>query len=330
MSIDLRQHVIAVDLGGTNIRAALCDQEGRILKRHKQLTLAEEGPEAVINRIVDSIQHVMPEAGTAAVKAVAAACPGPLDPFIGVVMYAPNLPGWIDIPLRDILRQRLGLPVAIGNDANLAALGEQRYGAGRGMKDLVYVTISTGIGGGVILNNQLVLGMRGLAAEIGHTTLDIHADWTHAGVPGSFEGYASGTGIARLAHHKLRAQLHAQQERGAPLSRMVELAGGDIDAVTAKEVGEAARCNDPLALEIIAEVARIIGLGFVNLLHLYDPAIIVVGGSVSLMGDLLFEPVRRTVQQYAMLPYRDRPIVPAALGDDCGLLGAAALAFDLA
>ncbi len=320
MSTDPRQTVIAVDLGGTNIRAALCNRQGSILKRHKQLTLADEGPQAVINRIVESIRRVMPDTDPASVKAVAVASPGPLDPFTGVVMYAPNLSGWIDIPLRAILQERLQLPVAIGNDANLAALGEQRYGAGRGMKDMVYVTISTGIGGGVILNNQMVLGMRGLAAEIGHTTLDIHAGWTHAGVPGSFEGYASGTGIARLAQHKLR--------EGRP-SLMVELAGGHIDAVTAREVSEAAQHNDPLALEIVAEVARIIGLGFVNLLHLYDPAIIVVGGSVSLMGDMLFEPVRQTVQQYAMPPYRNRPIVRAALGDDCGLLGAAALAFDL-
>ena len=320
MSTDLRQNVIAVDLGGTNIRAALCNREGHILKRHKQLTLAEEGPDAVIGRIIESIRNVWPGAGDDPVKAVAVASPGPLDPFTGVVMCPPNLTGWIDVPLRAILAERLGLPVAIGNDANLAALGEQRYGAARGVKDMVYVTISTGLGTGVILNNQMVLGMHGLAAEMGHTSLDIHADWTHAGVPGSFEGHAAGPGIARFAQKKLR--------EGRP-SLMLELAGGDIDAVSAKEVGDAAQRNDPLALEIVAHIARIIGLGFVNLLHAFDPAMIVVGGSVSLMGDLLFDPIRQTVQQYAMQPYRDRPIVRAELGDDCGLMGAAALAFDL-
>ncbi len=312
--------VIAVDLGGTNIRAALCDRQGTILKRHRQLTRPEEGPDAVIARIVESARHVMPDAGGATVKGVGVASPGPLNPFTGIVLYPPNLTGWIDIPLRARLREMLGLPVEIGNDANLAALGEQRYGAGRGLRDLVYVTISTGIGTGVILNNQMVLGLRGLAAEGGHTVIDVNADWTHAGVPGSLEGMAAGPAIARLAQRRLR--------EGAP-SRMLELAGGDIEAVTAKEVGEAAAAGDPLALEIVAREARIIGLGFVNLLHLYDPAMIVVGGSVSLMGDLLLEPVRRIVQQYAMPPYRDRPIVPAALGDDCGLMGAAALAFDI-
>ncbi len=310
--------VIAVDLGGTNIRAALCDREGQILNRHRQHTLPELGPDAVIGRIVDSIRHVMPESGD--VKAAAVASPGPLDPYTGVVLCPPNLTGWVDVPLRAELRHRLGLPVEIGNDANLAALGEQRYGAGRGLRDLVYVTLSTGIGSGVILNNQMVLGLRGLAAEAGHTVMDVHADWTHAGVPGSLEGMASGTAIGRQARRKL-------QEGRASL--MLELAGGDIEAVTAKEVGEAAQQQDALALEIIGEAARIIGLGFVNLFHLYDPAMIVVGGSVTLMGDLLFEPVRRTVAQYVMPPYRGRPIVRAALGDDSGLMGAAALAFDI-
>ncbi|MCL5998844.1 MAG: ROK family protein [Chloroflexi bacterium] len=313
------EQVIAVDLGGTNIRAALCNREGQILKRVKQSTIAPEGPDAVIGRIVASIRAVMPQPGTA-VKAAAVASPGPLNPYTGVVMYAPNLPGWSDVPLRAILRQQLQLPVEMGNDANLAALGEQRWGAARGVANMAYITLSTGIGAGVILNNQLLLGLNGLATEVGHTVMDINAGWTHAGVPGSFEGLASGPAIGRLAQHKLH-QGHA--------SRMLELAGGDISAVSAREVSEAAHQGDPLALEIVAHVARVIGLGFVNVFHLFDPAMIVVGGSVSLIGELLFEPIRQTVQQYVMPPYRGRPIVRAQLGDDSGLMGAAALAFDI-
>jgi glucokinase len=312
------QQVIAVDLGGTSIRAALCNEEGQILKRVKTGTQAAEGPQAVIGRIVDVIRAVMPDSGTA--RATAVASPGPLNPYTGVVMYAPNLPGWLDVPLRDILRRELCLPVEIGNDANLAALGEQRYGAARGVKDMTYITLSTGIGAGVILNNQLVLGMYGLATEVGHTVMDVDAGWTHAGVLGSFEGLASGTAIGRLAQQKLR--------KGCP-SLMLELAGGDVTAVTAKEVSDAAQMGDPLARQIVAQAARTIGLGFVNVFHLFDPAMIVVGGSVSLMGDMLFEPIRATVQQYVMPPYRGRPIVRAALGDDSGLMGAAALAFDV-
>ena len=312
------EQVIAVDLGGTSIRAALCDKDGQILKRVKTHTLAPEGPQAVIGRIATAMRAVMPDTGS--VHAAAVASPGPLNPYTGVVMYAPNLPGWLDVPLRDILRRELGLPVEIGNDANLAALGEQRFGAARGVKDMTYITLSTGIGAGVILNNQLVLGMNGLATEVGHTVMDINAGWTHGGVVGSFEGLASGTAIGKLAQQKLR--------EGTP-SRMLELAGGDINAVTAKEVSDAAQAGDELALQIVAYAARVIGLGFVNVFHLFDPAMIVVGGSVSLMGDMLFDPIRATVQQFVMPPYRGRPIVRAALGDDSGLMGAAALAFDI-
>ncbi len=313
--------VIAVDLGGTNIRSALCDPQGQILKRIKRPTQGHEGPQAVIARVVESIRAVLPEAQEGSVIAAAVASPGPLNPYKGIVNYAPNLPGWLDVPLRDILQRELGFPVEIGNDANLAALGEQRYGAARGVADMAYITLSTGIGAGVILNNRMVLGAHGLAVEVGHTVMDVNADWSHAGVPGSFEGLASGTAIGRRAQRRLK--------EGAK-SRMLELAHGDCAAVTAKEVAEAGREGDALALEIIEQIARIIGLGFVNVFHLYDPAMIVAGGSVSLMGDMLFDPVRKTVQQYAMPPYRGRPIVPAALGDDCGLLGAAALAFDAA
>ena len=312
--------VIAVDLGGTSIRAALCDGEGQIIKRVKQPTHALEGPPAVIARMVESMRAVLPGPGEGQVIAAAVASPGPLNPFTGVVMYAPNLPGWTDVPLRDILRGELGIPVEIGNDANLAALGEQRYGAARGLRDMAYVTLSTGIGTGVILNNQLVLGMHGLATEVGHIVMDVNADWTHAGVLGSFEGMASGTAIAKLAQ---------QQMLEGRTSSILELAGGEMSAVTSKEVSEAAQGGDALALEIVAKAARIIGLGFVNIFNLFDPAMIVVGGSVSLMGAMLFEPIRATVRQYVMPPYRDRPIVPALLGDDCGLLGAAALAFDI-
>lgn len=312
------EHVIAVDLGGTNIRAALVNTQGDILKRTRIATQAHEGPDAVIKRIISAMRSVMPDTGS--VRAAAVASPGPLDPFLGIVNYAPNLPGWLDVPLRAILRRELVIPVEIGNDANLAALGEQRYGAAKGLRDLVFITLSTGVGAGVILNDQMVLGMRGLAAEVGHIVMDVNADWTHAGVPGSFEGLASGTAIGKYAQ---------QQLREGRQSAILALAGGDIDAVTAKEVSDAAHAGDALALEIVQRAARIIGLGFVNVFHLYDPAMIVVGGSVSLMGDLLFDPIRATVNEYVMPPYRNRPIVRVALGDDSGLMGAAALAFDI-
>ncbi|MCS6848891.1 MAG: ROK family protein [Anaerolineae bacterium] len=308
--------VVAVDLGGTNIRAALCTSDGAICKRVRQPTCPEQGVEAVIARIVASIQAVMPESGEEVV-AVGVASPGPLDPYTGVVLFAANL-HWQDVPLRDLLSRRLGLPVCIGNDANLAALGEQKYGAGRGVRDMAYVTISTGIGAGVILDDRLILGHRGMATEIGHMVLNFDGPIDHAGVPGSLEGYAAGPGIAHAAQARLAA--------GVP-SLMRELAGGDIAAITAREVVQAAEQGDPLALEVLAWAARIIGLGLVNLLHLFDPALIVVGGSVGLASERLLDMMRETIQRHAMPPYRGVPLVRAQLGDDSGLLGAAALAW---
>jgi len=309
-----KPHVVAIDLGGTNIRAARCDGSGHILQRARQLTRPQDGTRAVLDRIVQSVRDMAGDGDT--IHAVGVASPGTLNPYTGLVLYAPNL-GWTNVPLQTLLQDELGLPVGIGNDANLAALGEQQYGAGQGIANLVYVTLSTGIGSGVILNNQLVLGAHGLATEGGHMTVDVFGPISGSGVPGGFEGYAAGPAIARLAQQKLRE---------GRASTMQELAGGDIANVSAREVGDAAQLGDPLANEIVQHVARIIGLGFVNLLHLFDPEILVVGGSVALMGDLLLDPVRATIQQYAMPPYRGVPVVPAMLGDDCGLLGAAALA----
>jgi glucokinase len=312
--------VIAIDLGGTNIRAALCDGSGAILKRFKQLTHPELGAPAVIHRIAEAARAVLPADRSTdseqIVAGIGVASPGPIDPYTGTVLYAANL-YWHDVALRDALQDALNLPVTVGNDANLAALGEQKYGAGRGVRDLVYITLSTGIGCGVILNDQLVLGHRGLATEIGHMVIDYNAPPGDSGVPGCFEHYAAGPGIARLAQAKARQSQN---------TKMLELAGGDPSKITAKEVGEAAQSGDPLALEVVHETARIIGLGMVNALHLFDPAMIIVGGSVSLMGEMLFKPVRETIERHAMPPYRGRPLVPAQLGDDCGLLGAAALA----
>lgn len=308
--------VVAVDLGGTNIRAALCTDDGRICKRIRQPTCPEQGVEAVIARIVASVRAVMPESGEK-VAAVGVASPGPLDPYAGVVLFAANL-HWQDVPLRDLLSRQLELPVCVGNDANLAALGEQKYGAGRGVRDMAYVTISTGIGAGVILDDRLILGHRGMATEIGHMILDFDGPIDHAGVPGSLEGYAAGPGIAHAAQARLAS--------GAP-SLMRELAGGDIAAITAREVVQAAEQGDPLALEVLAWAARIIGLGLVNLLHLFDPALIVIGGSVGLASAHLLDMMRETIQRHAMPPYRGVSLVRAQLGDDSGLLGAAALAW---
>ncbi len=316
-------YFIGVDLGGTNIRAARFTRQSHIPEaKTKRPTEAAGGPDNVYRRLEEAIRAVAP-ADLAEVAGVGIALPGPLDPFQGVVMKAPNLPGWINIPLRQIMEQRLGRPVFIGNDANLAALGEWRFGAGRGYNDVLYLTISTGIGGGVIAGGHLLLGVRGLAAEVGHMQVDPSGPLCGCGQRGHLETLASGTAITKNAQARLRAG------EGAG-SQVLALAGGQIDQVTSAVVGQAAQAGDAFARELIAHAGTLLGMGLASLLHAYNPAIVIFGGGVSMLGDLLLEPTRAGMRHYAMSDgYWDNlPLVLAELGDDAGLIGAGALVME--
>lgn len=309
--------IIGVDLGGTQIRAALADAQGKIIQRVSQPTIADEGPEAVLGRIKEAIRRVLP-AEIGRVSAIGFAAPGPLDPWKGIIMDAPNLPGWKNVPLKDLMGEEFDLPVFVGNDANLAALAEQRFGAGQGAADLIYITVSTGIGGGIIAHNRLLLGAQGFAAEVGHHTIEAHGPRCNCGNIGCLEALAAGPAIARRARELIKD--------GAETA-ITELVGGDLDRITAKEVNQAAQAGDPMAIEIFRQAGFYIGIGIVNLLHILNPSLIVIGGSVAKAGDLLFEPIRATVRERAMASYywENTPILPATLGDDVGLLGAVAL-----
>ena len=310
--------IAGVDLGGTQIRAALADGEGRILRRTSCLTLAEEGLESVIGRIKGAVYEVMGSTDRGQVQGIGVVAPGPVDPRKGVIMKAPNLSGWKNVPLKDLVEEEFGLPVFVGNDANSAALAEQRFGAGQGIADLIYITVSTGIGGGIIADNRLLLGAQGFAGEVGHQTIEAYGPRCNCGNIGCLEALAAGPAIARRARQLIRAGIGMG---------IADLAGGDLDKVTAKEVNQAAQAGDPIAIEIFRQAGFYIGVGIVNLLHLFNPGLIVIGGSVAKAGDLLFEPIRATVRERAMASYywENTPIVPATLGDDVGLLGAVAL-----
>lgn len=302
------RYIIGVDLGGTNLRAALSDAQGTIIDEVRVPTLADEGPDAVTGRLVTCIERVraaLPSGGE--LLGVGVGSPGPLDPFEGVVFTMPNLPGWKNVPLRAILEERTGLSVELGNDANAAALGEWLFGAGSGLQNMVYVTISTGIGGGVIADGRLVLGHRGAATEVGHHIID----WR---TRSSWEDLASGTGLARAA---------AAAMPGKPDSYLHQLA--TPQNVTAEHVAQAAAANDPLALQLLDDEGELIGAGLVNMLHLYSPALIVLGGGVATNNPQLIPRASKVVQERAMLVYRDVPVKLAQLGDRAGLLGAVAL-----
>jgi glucokinase len=310
--------IVGVDLGGTQIRAALADEQGKILRRTSCLTLAEEGLEPVLGRIKGAIYEVMGSAERGQVQGIGVAAPGPSDPWKGIITEAPNLPGWENVPLKDLMEEEFSLPVVVGNDANSAALAEQRFGAGQGIADLIYITVSTGIGGGIIVDNRLLLGALGFAAEVGHQTLEAHGPRCNCGNVGCLEALAAGPAIARCAKEFIKTGIGTS---------IADLVGGDLDRVTAKVVNQAAQAGDPIAIELFRQAGFYIGVGIVNLLHLFNPSLIIIGGSVTKAGDLLFEPIRATVRERAMARYywENTPIVPAALGDDVGLLGAVAL-----
>ncbi|WP_245429220.1 ROK family protein [Mesorhizobium sp. WSM3860] len=305
---------LAFDLGGTELRGALVERSGEVVKRVSAPTLAGAGSEAVIGQIIALAGRLLKEHPQAKVSGIGMCAPGPLDPKAGIVIGPPTLAGWHNVPLIDILSRQFGLPVRLENDANAAALGEWRFGAGRGAGSLVFVTVSTGIGGGVVADGHIYHGRRGLAAEIGHMTITGEGDRCFCGNVGCFEAVASGTAVGR------RATRRTKPGDGSVLRHLSN--DGDVSA---RHVVAAARAGDATARELVAAEAKWLGIGFTNLLHLYSPDLIVMGGGLANGFDLLAPGIRATVEERAMQAYRDVPIVPAELGDRAGLVGAASL-----
>ncbi|HID64644.1 MAG TPA: ROK family protein [Anaerolineae bacterium] len=311
---------IGIDLGGTKISTALVDAAGKIMARDYRQTRAAEGQKAIVERMVDAAYRVMGEAGLvpAQIAAVGVGSPGPIDSRTGVVTAPPNLPGWKNVPLKQLIEEALGITTFLENDANAAALGEHRFGAGRGVQNMIYVTASTGIGGGLILNGQLYSGTTGAAGEIGHITVLPWGPYCGCGNRGCLEALASGTAIAREGRELVR--------RGMP-TLITELAAGDPERVTAKLVAEAAAKGDIEAQEILAEAMTYLGVGMASLVNLFNPELIVIGGGLTNMGEKLFGPVRRAIERRAFpAAARAVKVVPAELGDDVGVLGAVAVA----
>jgi glucokinase len=316
--MSMNRYILAVDLGGTQIRVALCDHGGQIFRRVACLTHAEEGRDAVLERMLLTIAEAGDGIPPQEIVAVGIGAPGPVNPTTGALLYGPNLPGWVDVPLRNLVSERTGRPTFLGNDANLAALAERAYGAAHGIDDVVYLTISTGIGSGIICDGRLLLGTNGLAAEAGHMIVDPGGPRCGCGRRGCLEAVASGTAIARDVAARIKS---------GKKSLVGKLAGGDLARIDARIVSEAAQQGDRLAVKAFARAGRFLGMGIANLLHLFNPRMVVLGGSVTRAGSLLFDPMQETIRSLARPPYLEGlAIAQAALGDDVGLLGAVALA----
>ncbi len=302
---------LAVDLGGTELRVALVAETGVFLARDAEPTLARDGPDAVIGQMVRLLRGIEHRAAGCTILGVGVGAPGPLDPVRGVVLGAPTLDGWTDVPLAPLLGGRLGRKVWLENDANAAALGESVFGAGRGTRHSVFVTVSTGIGGGVIVDGRLLHGRHGLAGEIGHMAISERDIPCPCGGTGCWEALASGTALARFANAA------AAREPTTSLPRD----GG----ISARDVVGAAAVGDPLAIRLLDDEAGFLGVGFANLLHLFSPERIIVGGGVSAGLEAMRPTIERVMRRRAMPAYRDVPVLRAALGTDAGLAGAAGL-----
>jgi len=324
LQLSSEERIIAIDLGGTKIAAALVSLDGEIVCQEQMPTLAEEGVDAVISRLLAAVDRVVGQVDPPPswLTSLAIAAAGAIDAENGIVTVSPNLPGWDNVPLKTILEEATGAKVFLVNDASAAALGEYRYGAGRGVENLLYITVSTGIGGGIVVNGRLYTGASGTAGEFGHMTIDAGGPRCNCGNTGCFEMLASGKAVAREAQKRI-----SQGSR----TRILELAEGEPENITAKLVAAAAQAGDAVALEVIDRAAYYLGVGLANLVNIFNPEMIVVGGGMAKMGDMLLEPARKVVAERAFrLPAERVRIVRSQLGDSTGLMGAVAYAQQLA
>ncbi|MFN7036298.1 MAG: ROK family protein [Bellilinea sp.] len=302
---------IVADIGGTHIRVALFSR-GKIDPLKVRKIRTRDKDQTPLERLISLIKEVWAEKDD--VRAICVAVPGFIDAENGIIIDANNIPGWVNYPIRQLLAEHFSIPILIGNDANLAALGEWRYGAGQGHHHVLYLTISTGIGGGMIINDQLLIGSRGLAAEFGHITVIPEGPSCSCGQRGHLEAVASGTAIARWVQEKMALGFRSSLE-GKP-------------GISAKDVAEAARQGDELALRAMNRAGTYIGYAIADFLHLFNPSIVILGGGVSTSGPLLIDPLRTAVMERIMdrAYIKDLTITAAHLGDNAGLVGALALA----
>lgn len=304
-----------VDVGGTNLRIGIVDPAGAVLDERR--TPSPESSEALVDAIAEHLDALRAATGVE-VAAVGVGIAGLVDAE-GVLHYAPNLPQYLDVPLRRLLTDRLGLPAVVDNDANAAAWGEVRHGAARGYGHALVFTLGTGVGGGIISDGRLLRGAHGFAGEVGHWQFDPGGPECACGQVGHWEAFASGTGLGRATRAAAAAGI-------AP--NVLARAGGDLDAVRAEHAAESATAGEPDGLALLATYAHHVALGFAGLANVFDPEIVVVSGGLVALGDVLLDPVRQAFAGHLEGAERRPPvpIVPAELGDHAGLVGAAALA----
>ena len=316
-SMSTSKSYLGIDIGGTKTIVAVASDDGTIIAQERIDTPREQGPDAVFSAIEIALRRLVTH-HSSLITSVGIGCGGPLDRKKGIILTAPNLPGWDNLDLAGYFRNAFDAPVYLDNDVNLMALAEARAGAGKGIDYMAYFNIGTGIGGGIVIDGKLYRGC-GNAAEFGHQTILPDGPPCLCGKRGCLESFCSGTSIARRAREYLADH---------PYSLILKLAGG-MDNVTGQVVARAARQGDELARRIWQETGEYLGIGIANVVNILNPRLVVLGGGVVEVGDLLLEPTRRTVRERAMTQLADDvTIVPGKLGDQAGIIGALHLALE--
>lgn len=309
------QIYIGVDLGGTSIKVGICDETGKLLHTYEGPTDADRGAESVLENIAKYIRRLVADSSYEweQVAGIGAGLAGFVDMQEGIVKFAPNLQ-WVNVQAKKVLEAKLGKPVKIDNDANVAALGEAWAGAGAGISNVVCYTIGTGVGGGIIIDGKIYQGSAGMAGELGHISIvpDIESINCGCGQVGCLETVSSATGIVRMANDAV--------ERGEHTSMAL------LEKIEAKHVFDAAKAGDEVALRIVSRAAYYLGRSMATIAVILNPKRIIIGGGVSKAGEILFEPIRAAFKKYTPAQLQDGvDIVPATLGNDAGVVGAAGL-----
>jgi glucokinase len=314
--------VAGIDLGGTFVKTAVVNGQGQIMAKSSRPSNASGGPNAVMDAMEEGVDAVLREARMSRKDLAAAGigAPGPMNWQSGVVYSPPNLPGWKDIPLAQLMIDRLGVPVFVDNDANVACYGEFWRGAGRDVENMCCLTLGTGVGGGIVVFGKLLRGIDGTAAEIGHLCVMRGGRQCNCGAKGCLEQYGSVTGMLKTA-------IEGMQEGRKTL--LTELCKGDTSRLTGKMVSDAAEAGDEYARWVIEETGRWLGIGIASLVNLLNPEKVVLTGGMIGAGEMLFKPIRETVNAQAFaVPAKRAQIVAADLGGDAGVVGSAGCALD--
>lgn len=322
MPEDTRTLTMGIDLGGSKTLTAVIDGRGQVLSTDENVTPVTKDRDELVQSIVDSAHRALQRADItmSRIAAIGIGAAGISNPEAGIVFTSPNLPALRNILLRDIIQERLGSKTFLTNDANAAALGEFYFGAGRGVRNFIYITISTGIGGGIIIDGQIYSGAIGAAGEVGHMTIDDNGPVCNCGSRGCWEALASGTALGREARRRVEAGRRTS---------MLKYAEGDIEKITPQIVHSAAKQGDRLAKELIARTGYYVGVGLANLINIFNPELIVIGGGLSNMGDMLLDPAIKTAGERAFKEaYQSVRFASAQLGGYSGILGAAAFALE--